>query len=332
MRSNVLSVLQHESELETELGCESIIGNSSAIRKIRNKICFISQKPKLPVLITGETGTGKELVANALHHHSIRARKPIVHINCSAIPDTLLESQLFGHIKGAFTGATQDQIGLVEHANGGTLLFDEIGEMPLLLQPKLLRFLETQCFHRVGESKERKVDVWILAATNARLPDLIAQKKFREDLYYRLNVLNLDIPPLRERLSDVNLLIDHFINKDKLDLSFSDLASSCFGKYSWPGNVRELKNVMNKLHCQNSKGQVQVYDLPQELQFGSQKEFSISNSIYTLAEMEKRYILQVFNRNHRKIRLTARLLGITRNTLKRKLAVYGIGSDEMGPS
>ena len=327
VHSNVLSVLQHENELQAYPGSGPIIGKSPAIQKIRQKICLISQKPQLPVLITGETGTGKELVANALHATSVRSNQPMIRFNCSAIPDTLLESQLFGHVKGAFTGATQDQMGLVERANGGTLLFDEIGEMHPRLQPKLLRFLDTQRFHRVGESEERQVDVWILAATNANLSELIDQKKFRKDLYYRLNVNHIAIPPLRERLHDVSILIDYFIGNDGMNLALSDGAFACFKKYDWPGNVRELKNVINKLHCLNDKQSILIHDLPSELQVGFQKAFSLSNSIHTLAEMEKQYIQQVFNKNHRKIRLTARLLGITRNTLKRKMAVHGIGID-----
>ena len=303
---------------------KAIIGTSPQMQELRRLVLKISQSPDPPVLITGETGTGKELVADILHYSSPRADKPFVKINCSAIPENLLESQLFGHIKGAFTGASKDQTGLFEKADGGTVLLDEIGDMSLNLQPKLLRFLETRRFHRVGSAKEKQVDVRVLAATNAHLPELIEKGQFRTDLYYRLNVLKVEIPPLRERPQDILRLVHHFLKREKTgNILFPPEIMELMSQYAWPGNVRELRNVVRYICYHKQKGAVTENDLPDELKNGTMQK-NKSKKSRTLQEIEREHVLSVFRENGRQIRTAARILGIDRNTLKKKLRNYGI--------
>jgi len=304
-----------------------IIGKSPQIVEIRKTVSTICKYPNLPVLITGETGTGKELVADVLHHASVRADKPFIKINCSAIPETLLESQLFGHTKGAFTGATQDKIGLFEKADGGTVLLDEIGEMDRKLQPKLLRFLENQSFHRVGGTKEIHVDVWVLATTNALLPPLILKGLFRQDLYYRLNVFHIEIPPLRERKQDIPLLVKEFVRQAQSDpLVFTPETMQCLSEFRWDGNVRELKNVVQCILLGHKNDVVKINDLPLEVNEPMETK-SVVDTDSTLEEVEKRHIIKVFDEKGKKIRSAAKALRIDKNTLIRKLKKYGIHSD-----
>ena len=306
---------------------KSIIGASPQMKELRRLVLKISQSPAPPVLITGETGTGKELVADVLHYSGPRAKQPFIKINCSAIPENLLESQLFGHIKGAFTGASKDQTGLFEKADSGTVLLDEIGDMSLNLQPKLLRFLETRRFHRVGSVKEKQVDVRVLAATNARLPELVEKDRFRADLYYRLNVLKVEMPPLRERPQDTPRLIRFFLKKEKAgNILFPPEIMEFLSRYDWPGNVRELRNVLRYICYHKQNGTVTEDDLPDELKNGTIQR-NKSKKARTLQEIEKEHVLSVFRENGRQIRTAARILGIDRNTLKRKLEKYGVTVD-----
>jgi transcriptional regulator with PAS, ATPase and Fis domain len=246
-----------------------LVGESLAIQNICKTIEKVAQTDST-VLITGESGTGKELFARAIHEGSPRAQKPLVIVNCGAIPAELLEAELFGHVKGAFTGATQNRIGRFEAANGGTIFLDEVGELPLHLQVKLLRVLQTKQFEAIGSSKTMEVDVRIIAATNRDLEAAAAKKEFREDLYYRLNVIPVKIPALRERKSDIPLLVKHFVAQ------FNELTAHTVAPpegqilealmaYDWPGNVRELENLMERLVILKGQGSVDLGDLPHRI-------------------------------------------------------------------
>ncbi len=244
----------------------SLVGESLAIQNILNTIEKVAQTDST-VLITGESGTGKELVARAIHERSTRKDKPLVVINCGAIPAELLEAELFGHMKGAFTGATQNRVGRFEMAQGGTLFLDEVGELPLQLQVKLLRVLQTRQFEPVGSSKTVEVDVRIVAATNRDLEAAVQQKEFRDDLYYRLNVIPMRVPALRERKSDIPMLISHFLQQfnqltgHAVEAPAGEIMEALM-VYDWPGNVRELENLMERLVILKGHGTVDLGDLP----------------------------------------------------------------------
>jgi DNA-binding NtrC family response regulator len=243
---------------------KSIIGNSQAMKEIFRLIERAGPSDRA-ILIQGESGTGKELVAEALHNSSQRADHPLVAVNCAALPETLLESELFGHEKGAFTGAVAAKQGLFEAADGGTLFIDEIGEMPGSLQAKLLRVLENGSLRRVGSIQERKVDVRLLAATNRDLSVEIKAGRFREDLYYRINVMSLELPPLREREGDIELLVDHFLGDD---WHIEEDALQALNRYSWPGNVRQLINVLERAKILVDEDVIRLKDLPKEVILG----------------------------------------------------------------
>lgn len=247
----------------------SLVGESQAIQEIYNTIAKVAATDST-VLITGESGTGKELIAKAIHEKSSRADKPMIIVNCGAIPSELLEAELFGHVKGAFTGATNNRIGRFEAANGGTIFLDEVGELPLALQVKLLRVLQTKQFEAVGSSKTIEVDVRIIAATNRDLEEAARKKEFREDLYYRLNVIPVKVPALRERKSDIPLLVNHFIAQFNTTTGHTVEAPSgeimeALMAYDWPGNVRELENLMERLVILKGQGTVDLGDLPHRI-------------------------------------------------------------------
>jgi transcriptional regulator with PAS, ATPase and Fis domain len=305
---------------------DRIIGKNRRITDIRNLIKEMSRHARVPILITGETGTGKELVVDALHQSSPRAGKPLIKVNCSAIPATLFESELFGHSRGAFTGAVQNQRGLFERANGGTILLDEIGEMDPKLQPKLLRFLEDYSFHRTGSSQNIKVDVWVLASTNASLIDLIKKGQFRRDLFYRLNALRIELPSLRERTEDIPLLIEELLAREGCahPIALSGVMD-IFLAYDWPGNVRELLNVLKSCTLKNRSGYVMPHQLREELKKNMQKP--VEKSSLSLAEVERAHVVKMFRLNDNQIRATARALKVSRNTLRRKLEGYGVVVD-----
>ncbi len=285
------------------------------------------------ILITGESGTGKELVARELHRQSDRASQPFVAINCSAMPEALLESELFGHVRGAFTDAKRDRKGLFLQAQGGTIFLDEIGDMPLALQPRLLRALQERKIRPVGADEEVPVDVRIISATNADLEDLIENKSFREDLYYRLNVVNLTVPPLRERISDILPLAEHFLHYfavalNRRIISLSQTASDALLAYHWPGNVRELQNCIESAVTLACDETLEIADLPVKVRnhrkYAPAIEVSEADELVSLEELERRYIVQVLTELDGNKKAAAKTLGIDRKTLYRKLEMYDL--------
>lgn len=297
-----------------------LVGQSPAIARVLELTRKVAASDS-PVLIEGESGTGKELIVSAVHQWSNRTQQPLVAVNSGALPEHLLESELFGHEKGAFTGALTQKKGLIESAHRGTLFLDEIGEMGLGLQVKLLRFLETGEFRRVGDVKLRQVDVRIVAATNRNLEDEIAKGNFREDLYYRLNVIKVLVPPLRERKEDIPLLVEHFLKKagcgqtKKLTLKALDALKS----YDYPGNVRELFNIMERGTLLCTGEIIELEDL-----FGSIGGIKVPEApeVYTIEEMEKKHIKQVLDMVQWNKTQGAELLGISVRNLYRKIETY----------
>ena len=300
-----------------------------SILKLVEKIAPSSAK----VLITGETGTGKELIARAIHFRSERSSGPFIKINCAAIPSELLESELFGHKKGAFTGAVAEYAGKFQAANSGTLFLDEIGDMSLMLQAKLLHVLQDNQFMMLGSNKSIKIDARIIAATNQDLTELIKQKRFREDLYHRLNVVNIHIPPLRERKEDIEPLSKHFLREfaesyNKRVTSISPNAMSLLKMYDWPGNIRELKNVVEKLVLYSTTQQVSANVVKQILFEGERDALNETAPGKTLKEKMSHYersvILEALKKSGGKIGEAAKLLGIDRSALFKKKRKFGI--------
>ncbi|UCD16718.1 MAG: sigma-54-dependent Fis family transcriptional regulator [Candidatus Zixiibacteriota bacterium] len=299
---------------------EGIIGESPAMRAVY-KAVFKAASTAASVLITGESGTGKELVARAIHYNSRRASSPFVPVNCGGIPEGLLESELFGHVKGAFTGATESRAGFFQTAEGGTIFLDEISETSLAMQVKLLRVLQDREVSMVGTDRIRKVDVRIIAATNKDLLKLVEKGTLREDLYFRLVVLAINVPPLRERGSDILPLCQHFACKyadesGKPPPKFSDRAIDVFLNYHWPGNVRELENLMQRLVVMIDGDIIDVPDLPSLMRFSAQKKAGFDK---TLAEAEAEYIKNVLASVNSNKSRAAKILGIDRKTLRKKL-------------
>lgn len=276
------------------------------------------------VLLTGETGTGKEVMAQFIHQKSQRANAEFVAINCSAFPRDLLESELFGHKAGAFTGANKDKKGLVELADGGTLFLDEIGEMQLDLQAKMLRFLETGEFFKVGDSRQSRVSLRVIAATNRNLEDEINEGRFRKDLYYRLNTFTLHLPPLRERIADIPILARQFIarfaaQEKKQVPMLRENALAAIMQYSWNGNIRELRNLMERAVILSDSAFIELSDLPPLVQGSSKQQQTVS-----LAAMEKQHIQKILDKTGHNKTKAANLLGIGLATLYRKMEEYGI--------
>jgi two-component system response regulator HydG len=297
-----------------------LIGQSEAMRKVFSAIVKTAST-SATVLITGESGTGKELVARSIHYSSSRASAAFVPINCGGIPEGLLESELFGHIKGAFTGATESRAGFFQTADGGTIFLDEISDTSLSMQAKLLRVLQDKEVYMVGASRSRKVDVRIIAATNKDLASLVRKGVFREDLFFRLNVLTIVMPPLRERGDDILLLAQHFATKfaeefGKPTLRFSDNALQVLRNYHWPGNVRELENVVQRLVVMTDGQLIEVSDLPSLMRFSSLRETGLNR---TLAEVEAEYIRNVLASVNGNKTKAAQILGIDRKTLREKI-------------
>jgi transcriptional regulator with GAF, ATPase, and Fis domain len=276
-------------ELTLEHNFEEIIGQSDALKSVLVKVQQVAPTDSA-VLIQGETGTGKELIARAIHHVSKRSERPLVKVNCATLTPNLIESELFGHVKGAFTGADERRVGRFELAHGATLFLDEIGELPLELQPKLLRVLQEGDFERLGGSRTIRVDVRIIAATNRNLEKEVERGRFRSDLWYRLNAFPISIPPLRRRLEDIPLFVHHFVNKysTKIGKRFRKIPKKAIKqleRYSWPGNVRELDNIIARAVITSEEGNLQI-QIPAPPCPGSQKQ-------RTYKEMEKTFILQV---------------------------------------
>ena len=297
-----------------------LLGESEALGKIFRDIAKAAST-SATVLISGESGTGKELVARAIHYHSPRASAPFVPVNCGAIPEELLESELFGHIKGAFTGATETRAGFFQTADGGTIFLDEISETRPSMQVKLLRVLQDKEVCMVGSTRPRKVDVRILASTNKGLLNLVKKDLFREDLYFRLNVITIDLPPLRERGDDILLLTLHFSARFAMELNrptpqFSDQALQVLKNYHWPGNVRELENVIQRLIVMTEGDLIEVPDLPSLMRFSALRETGLNR---TLAQVEAEYIRNVLASVDGNRTRAAEILGIDRKTLREKL-------------
>lgn len=306
-----------------------IIGRSPAIQKVREMIALVAPRDTT-VLITGPSGTGKELVARAIHALSPRADKRLVAINCAAFPETLLESELFGHEKGAFTGADRARQGRFELADGGTLFLDEIGEMPLTMQVKLLRVLEERSIERLGSVREIKLDIRLLAATNRDVDKMVKEGTLREDLYYRLNVVNVHLPPLAERTGDVLLLAEIFMEKyarkiGKYVRGLDSSAASILTTYSWPGNVRELENVIERAIILTRSSTLTRDDLAS---LENAPPTQSGARIRPMSEVEKEHIRFCLDQLSWNIGLTAERLGIHRNTLRTKIKEYGLTRSE----
>jgi DNA-binding NtrC family response regulator len=320
-----------KKELQQTYGYDNLVGTSNAIKNIYELIEKVADTDGT-VLISGASGTGKELIARAIHYNSSRSDRPLVVINCGAIPEELLESELFGHEKGAFTGAYKSRIGRFEMANGGTIFLDEIGEMSPALQVKLLRVLQEKKFERVGGTKTIHVDVRIIAATNKNLTTAINKGKFREDLYYRLNVIPMKVPPLKQRKSDIPLLTDHFLKKfqkgaKKKITGFSPEVTDAMLKYDWPGNVRELENVIKRLTILCDDEIVTVDDLPEHIPHKGRGDRVVEEDFLEKGETlhdavedyEKRLILGALERSDWVKTKAAKLLNINRTTLVEKI-------------
>ncbi len=328
--------LKHQ--LKSRYSVENMIALSDAMQIVFESIHRVAPT-KANVLLLGESGTGKELVAKAIHFMSPRSDKPFVKFNCASIPEGLLESELFGHEKGAFTGATTARKGRFELANGGTLFLDEIGDLPLSLQPKILRVLQEREFERVGGEKTIKVDVRVIAATSRNLEELMKRGQFREDLYYRLNVVPIIIPPLRERKNDIPVLVEHFLKKfneeNKKSLSITNDVLKLFLDYDWPGNVRELENTIERLVIMAKNNKITVKDLPMVIKnqltyFINNKEKHEESSLTeTIKDLEKNTIIEALRKSGGVIAKAARMLGITQRQLGYKIIKYGIKKTEI---
>ena len=325
--------------LDEKFGFEGVVGSSPQMQKIIETLKLVSPTDST-VLITGENGTGKELVARALHQNSTRKNKRFVAVNISAIPESILESELFGHEPGAFTGAAARRIGRFEYANGGTLFLDEVGEMPLDTQIRLLRVLEDRKITRLGSNEEIAVNVRVVAATNADLKAMVEEKRFRIDLYHRLNVVTIQMPPLRERRIDIPLLMDHFLKElseesGKQAQGFSRAAREALLSYDWPGNIRELRNAIQRMLVFDVDGLMDVDDLPDDIAAQANVlsadgaaggDFAGADALIgkPLSAVEKYYIQRTLELTAGKRAEAAQMLGIGERTLFRKIKEYGL--------
>jgi len=319
--------IQLKKQLQEKGRFENIIGISKPIKELIDKIEKVAPRD-FPVLITGESGTGKELIAQAIHYNSNRKDKPFIALNCGSLPQNLLESELFGHKKGSFTGATEDKIGLIEQATEGTLFLDEVGNLSFEAQKGLLRFLQEKEFRRIGDTKVIKVDVRIVSATNSDLQKAIKEGTFREDLYYRLNGITLYVPPLRERKEDIPLLATHFVaTQNKIfNTNFSGFTNEAMNaliNYHWPGNVRELKNVVSAVMALENQSFIGLETLKQFISFEEEFTESISTPegdySVALVKFETDYFSKLLNKHNWNIELAAKEAGINSATLYRKI-------------
>jgi transcriptional regulator with GAF, ATPase, and Fis domain len=314
-----------QEEIKSQYNHENIIGQSNALNYIFYKVEQIAPTDTT-VLILGETGTGKELVARAIHHLSRRKDRALVKVNCATLPANLIESELFGHEKGAFTGAHARQLGRFEIADGATLFLDEIGELPLELQPKLLRVIQDGEFERLGSSGTIKVDVRVIAATNRNLEEEVRRGRFREDLWYRLNIFPITAPPLRERMEDIVLLVDFFVNKisKRLGKHIESIPLSVMNAlqaYQWPGNVRELENVLERAAINSSGPKLRLVD---ELK---KPHKDLTTTQKTLEQVERDHIVRVLEQTNWKVsgkNGAAEILGLNRSTLRARIRKLGI--------
>jgi PAS domain S-box-containing protein len=319
---------------ETEPARNEIVGESQAMQDLLRFVRRVAASEAASILIEGENGTGKDIIAKTLHYQSLRQAEPFLAINCAAIPETLLESELFGYEKGAFTDARAQKRGLFELAHKGTLFLDEVGEMPLSIQAKLLRVLEEQCFRRLGGLSDIHVDIRIVAATNKNLREAVNQGAFRQDLYYRLNVIQLVVPPLRERPQDIlplaRFFIDHYNRKFKQNIEgFSPPAETLLLSYGWPGNVRELRNAIERSMILEDTPRIRPSSLPIALLGAKHRDDRLPVSApdenpMSLSDQERRLLVQALERCRGNQSQAARLLKITRDTLRYKMKKYGL--------
>jgi len=324
---------------------EHLIGTSMPMRRVLDFVEKVADSEST-VLIQGESGTGKELIARMLHFNSMRRDRPLVPVNCGAIPENLLESELFGHEKGAFTGAAHTRLGRFELAHGGTLFLDEIGEMPLPLQVKLLRAVQERCFERVGGNKTIHVDVRIIAATNQNLEQAVAERRFRQDLYYRLHVIPIEVPALRERRSDIPLLVNHFIERlnEQRKTEIAGVESEALTRlteYDWPGNIRELENLVERAVVLKKKGWITVADLPDRMAKAASSQADVPdhfirfsedgiNLTKELEQYENRLIGEALRKANGVTSKAAQLLQLNRTTLVEKLKRKGFDAKSHG--
>jgi two-component system response regulator AtoC len=326
------NLVRENRSLKRQLGSQvqltSLVGRSPKMLDIYKKIAMIADS-RSTVLICGESGTGKELVAKAIHYNGLRADHCYYAVNCGALTESLLETELFGHVRGSFTGAVENKRGLIEEASGGTVFLDEVSEMSPGLQVKLLRALEEQEVRRIGSNQVIKVDVRVIAASNRNLAELVGEGKFRQDLYYRLRVIEIELPPLRERMEDIPLLVEHFLKKlgeeRESPFSISPRALSALMSYDWPGNVRELENALESAVALNRSGVIVPEDLPPKVRAeprDGERLADFYSELPSLDEMEKRYMTHVLKVTGGNKVKTAAILGINRRTLYRKAEKY----------
>ncbi|ALI02545.1 sigma-54-dependent Fis family transcriptional regulator [Pseudomonas sp. FW306-02-F02-AA] len=332
------------AELEEHQQIDSLVGDSPTFRRVLQAVDSVRES-NATILLTGESGTGKEMVARAIHKHGNRADKPFVAVNCAAIPEGLLESEMFGHRKGAFTGAVADRVGRFMQADKGTLFLDEVGDMPLALQAKILRALQERVIEPVGDPRERKVDVRVIAATNKNLLEAVANKEFREDLYYRLNVFPIPLPALRERVEDIAPLARHFAHTlgataGKRITGFSPEALQAMANYSWPGNIRELQNCVERATIVASGSVIEEDDLPAYLFAsrptvdGTRVPLNVGTGVppdldAALVEVEKSYILAALQQSNGVQAAAAQLIGISERSFWYRLKKLGIHVDKI---
>ena len=324
--------VQLRQELAGKFNFDKIIGTSTILQQLLEKVKKVAVRDT-SALITGESGTGKELIAQAIHYNSPRKEKPFIAINCGAIPDSVMESELFGHKKGAFTGADVDKVGLLKAADGGTLFLDEIGNLPLNVQKTLLRFLQEQEFRRIGDTTPTRVDVRLISATNSELEKEVEKGTFREDLFYRLNVINLHLPPLRQRKPDILLLASYLIREQnrKFGTSISGLsveAQQAATAYHWPGNIRQLKNVIEACMTIETEQQIRLATLAQFIDI---EEGGVSGDDYNnaLARFEIDYLRQLLNAAGGNIEEAAAKAGMNMATIYRKMKKYGLRKEDL---
>ncbi|MDD4858411.1 MAG: sigma-54 dependent transcriptional regulator [Candidatus Krumholzibacteria bacterium] len=323
-----------KKQLKKKDDFKEIIGKSEEIQGVFNLVNKVAETDST-ILISGESGTGKELIAKAIHYRSGRANAPFVSINCGALPENLLESELFGHVKGSFTGAIRDKDGMFKVASGGTFFLDEVGETTLAIQVKLLRVLQEREIIPVGGTAPIKVDVRLIAATNADLEKAVKEERFRADLYYRLNVIPVVIPPLRDRRDDIPLLVEHFLHiasgRSGRRKTISREAMELLTAYDWPGNVRELENIVERACILQEGDEINVEDLPDKVRHHSQERRKVvmQETQMTLDELEKEYLVSVLEETNWQKKKASAILGINASTLYRKIQRYGLSQDRL---
>jgi len=321
-----------KKQLKKKDDFKEIIGKSEEIQSVFNLVNKVADTDST-ILVYGESGTGKELIAKAIHYRSSRANNPFVSINCGALPENLLESELFGHVKGSFTGAIRDKEGMFKVASSGTFFLDEVGETSLAIQVKLLRVLQEREIIPVGGTAPIKVDVRLVAATNADLEKAVKEERFRADLYYRLNVIPILIPPLRDRRDDIALLVDHFLRlaseRSGKRRAMSREAMELLSNYDWPGNVRELENILERACILQDGDEIQVEDLPEKVRHHSheRRKVVMQETQMTLDELEKEYLISVLEETGWQKKKASSILGINASTLYRKIQRYGLSQE-----